>query len=331
MKPSERHVYIINPNAIGARTWARCQSAISRMYAAASLAVSYDFQQTESYEDVTHKTQQAAAEGATSIVAVGGDGTIQTVARALFDGDAWQHPNCSLAALRAGSGSDYIRSICPSSAEESGNLGIQPVDVVQCTFLDRNMQSVSEAAPQLFINMASLGLTANIVLLKEEWQSWLPRWARYILPTLVAFPKRKNQTLPWRCETTAEGQWESPQELLAITIGKGRFAGGGMKLAERSQLANRLLEVTLFEPHSLPAFLGKIPKLYGGGLWSSKAIHKRMLKQFVVDIPAGSSMEFDGELVRLHPDVHTLQFSVLPKAMPVNFELTRNLRRATGR
>lgn len=326
------HVYIVNPNAIPTRSWHQTHQRIEAMYQKQYSSTEFCFEYSTSKQDVETKTQSALLRGATTIIAVGGDGTIQTVVKSLFAGHSWRDPTCSVALLRAGSGSDYIRTVCPANQKLTPAPGqdTQWVDVGRCIVTNANDDDFTDCIEYLFVNMASLGLTADIVKCKEAWQHWLPRWARYILPTLATFPYRQEQTYHWSADSGAQ-QLTLGQDLLALTIGKGRFAGGGMKLSENSELDSGLLEITLFEPHSLWAFLLKLPKLYRGGLWHSRGIHKLTTETFQVRLPNGVCFELDGELQRLPDDKSTLHFSTLHQALPLNIALTHQLRNATGR
>jgi diacylglycerol kinase (ATP) len=258
-------------------------------------------------EDTMQKTRAALVAGAQQIVAVGGDGTMNAVANGFFDGGAAVRPEACLAVARIGTGSDYYRTLC-------GQRSIDWRDVV----LDGNQRRVDvaviralddpQARPIYFLNLAGFGLSARVVAGKERMPRWLPRSLCYLLPTLASYLSVR----PWPVRLEIDGE-QIEREALSVVVGKGIYAGGGMRFGGGVELDDGLLEITVFQPMSLLGMLAKTPRLYRGDFEGEEKIEKRKARRVVLRARPPLPVECDGELI----GSGDVEVTILPQAIRV--------------
>ncbi len=258
-------------------------------------------------EDTIKKTRAALVAGAKQIVAVGGDGTMNAVANGFFDAGALVRPDASLAVGCIGTGSDYYRMICGQGPVDwrdvvlNGNS--RRVDVALIRRLDD-----AQALPIYFLNLAGFGLSAQVVARKERMPRWLPRSLCYVLPTLASYFRAR----PWQARVELDCQ-QFQREVLSVVVGKGIYAGGGMRFGGAVELDDGLLEVTVFQPMSLLTLLAKTPRLYRGDFAGETKIAKYKARRVVLHASPPLPAECDGELI----GSGEFEVTLLPRAIQI--------------
>jgi YegS/Rv2252/BmrU family lipid kinase len=261
----------------------------------------------DSREDTIRKTSAALAAGATQIVAVGGDGTMNAVANGFFHAGDPTRSDATLAVGCIGTGSDYYRMICGQGLVDwrdvvlSGNS--RRVDVAVIRRLDD-----AQARPVYFLNLAGFGLSAQVVARKERMPRWLPRSLCYVLPTLASY----FSVRPWQTHIEIDCQ-QFQREVLSVVVGKGIYAGGGMRFGGAVELDDGLLEITVFQPMSLLALLAKTPRLYRGDFAGENKITKHKAQRVVLRARPSLPAECDGELI----GSGDFEVTLIPRALPV--------------
>ena len=299
--------FIINPysgKAIGTAAIA----GLERFFIAKT--GSFDYAVAGSRDAAARMTRESLREGIDQIVAVGGDGTVNAVANGFFENGRPVRPQSSLAVANLGTGSDYFKSFTAGTTirdwkELVLDHEVRPVDVGRIRYSEANR------CDQLFVNMASAGMVAEVVRRKERGSRRLPPKLRYLMPTVGSLfsyrPKQVQVEIDGEC---------SDGELLAISICKGVYAGGGMRFGGEVTLFDGLFDVTLFKAMKLVEMLVKLRKLYTGSFQGEQAIQK--LKARKVSIRAASAMpvEFDGELGGTTDVVLSVQPKLLRICLP---------------
>lgn len=172
------------------------------------------------------------------IVAAGGDGTVREVASALIGSSV------PLGILPLGSGNDLARSF---------NL---PPDLLSALSVISNRSpipvDVGKSEGFFFLNVASIGLDAEIVRFIAKAKKWLPRKAAYYISALVKFATYKAKTAKLEIDGNIFNT-----KLLLIAIANGTHYGGGMKVNPTGSISDGFFDVILIRP--VPRY--KIPFL----------------------------------------------------------------------
>jgi len=138
----------------------------------------------------------------------------------------------------------------------------------------------------------------------------IPRIFSYILPTVQSIFTFK----PVMMEIITESESFSVNAL-ALTVAKGRYAGGGMKFGINAKLDDGLFDITIFEEMSTPHLLLNLAKLYTGDFSREKRVRKFKAARIEIRTEKPIQVEFDGEL---HGTTN-IKISCLPKAINVAF------------
>jgi diacylglycerol kinase family enzyme len=301
-----KRIFIINPNAgtgLRRRGLERLEAYFRRRGSSFEAIVS------RSREDVIQRTREALRQGAEQIVAVGGDGTVNAVANGFFESGELVRPGACLAVALAGSGSDYFRGLTQAARHDWRDIVlcpvIRPVDVARLETLDG-----TDAAPLYFLNMATFGMSAEVVRQKALMSPLWPRSLRYLLPTVRGlFHARES-----RVRLTVDGQ-VLEREAFCIMVAKGAYSGGGMRFGSQVALDDGRFEVTLFRPMPVWKMLVKTPKLYSGALHNEPTIEKLTACRIAIDAVPPLLAEVDGDVI----GQAAVSMTVVPQRIPVCF------------
>ena len=182
--------------------------------------------------DAARFVGEAVALGVGTVIAGGGDGTINEVATALAKVATQQRP--ALGILPLGTANDFATSTgIPDELDKALQLAIigkaTPIDIVQ----------VNDEA--FFINMATGGFGPRITSETPEKLKAALGGVSYLIHGLM----RMDALKPDRCEIRGENfQWQG--DALVIGIGNGRQAGGGQQLCPQALINDGLLHLRIF-------------------------------------------------------------------------------------
>ncbi len=301
-----KRIFVINPKAgagLGRRGLERLESYFRRRGCSFQAIVS------RSREDVIQRTREALREGVEQVVAVGGDGTVNAVANGFFESGELVRPGACLAVAQAGSGSDYFRGLTKSARHDWRDIVLCPaVRLVDVARLETAAGAGGE--PLYFLNMATFGMSAEVVRRKASMSPLWPRSLRYLLPTVRGlFHARAS-----RVRLTVDGQ-VLKREAICIMVAKGAYSGGGMRFGSQVALDDGRFEVTLFRPMPVWKMLVKTPKLYSGKLHNEPTIEKLTACRIEIDADPPLLAEVDGDVI----GEAAVSMTVLPQRIPVCF------------
>ncbi|KMV34314.1 lipid kinase YegS [Franconibacter pulveris] len=192
--------------------------------------------------DAIRFVAEAARLGVDTVIAGGGDGTINEIATALAKLPADKRP--ALGILPLGTANDFATSTgVPAELDKALQLAIigkaTPIDIVQ----------VNDDA--FFINMATGGFGTRITTETPEKLKAALGGVSYLIHGLM----RMDTLKPDSCEIRGDNfQWQG--DALVIGIGNGRQAGGGQQLCPQALINDGLLHLRIFTGEELlPALL----------------------------------------------------------------------------
>lgn len=227
--------------------------------------------------DSARYVQEAITLGASTVVAGGGDGTINEVATALAKSPAATRP--VLGILPLGTANDFATSAgIPESMEMALRLAIMgkatPVDLA----------CVNEK--RYFINMATGGFGTRITTETPEKLKSALGGVSYIIHGLM----RMDTLQADQCEITApEFHWQG--NALVIGIGNGRQAGGGQILCPEALINDGLLEISIVTSQEiLPTLLHSLTSND-----KNPAIITASLPSLTIKAPHQMTFNLDGE------------------------------------
>ncbi len=209
----------------------------------------------------TELTRAAAADGVEIVAIAGGDGTVNEVMQAYVTPEGTPIAGPDLALIPCGAGGDFKRTLGMSSALDEAVARIRhgarkPVDLGILRYVAHG----GGDAVRAFVNMASFGLTGQVVALANETPKWLGGRASFFAGTLRAMAEYKNASVRLKVDGAA---WhEGP--VATVAIANGRYFGGGLMIAPHADPADGRFEVVMLGDLSRRELLGLTAKIYRG-------------------------------------------------------------------
>lgn len=180
--------------------------------------------------DASRFASEAANAGFETVVAGGGDGTVNEVVEGLIEEDAKGRSPPILAVLPLGTANDLARACgIPLDPFEAMRLAVSgPTATVD----------VGQANGRRFVNLATGGFGTQVTVATPAELKKVLGGAAYLLTGLTHFSSIK----PERGRMSGPGfAWEGP--FLVLAVGNGRQAGGGHQLCPEALLDDGLLDV----------------------------------------------------------------------------------------
>ena len=260
-----------------------------------------------SREETTAAAREALRRGAEQVVAVGGDGTVNAVVNGFFDNGAPINPRARLAVSCSGGGCDYYTSITKNAPGTDWRRLVACHDV-RMVDVGRVRFAHTAYGERLFVNMASAGMIADVVIKRERWNGYLPDWLAYTIPSAMSLFTFRPRPM----EITVEGETRR-LEALAVSVSKGSFAGGGMRFGLNVGLDDGRFEVTVFLKSNPVSMALRMGKMFSGEYAGEKEILKLHGRRVEIRCEEPLPVEFDGEVYGATDVV----FEVAPRALLV--------------
>lgn len=225
-------------NGKGAGNPALREAVYNRRAEGVSLAVRVTWE----HGDADRYVAEAIELGVETVIACGGDGTINEVATALTRHDAIARPALGIVPL--GTANDFATS-CGIPLEIDLALSL----AVEGRAVDIDLACVNDQ--RYFINMATGGFGTRITTETPEKLKSALGGVSYFIHGLLRMDTLKADS----CEITGEGfAWQG--NALVIGIGNGRQAGGGQEICPDALINDGLLQLRLLTSEELlPSFL----------------------------------------------------------------------------
>ncbi len=289
----------MNPASAGGSTGRRWPEIARR---AAALGLAGDALFSEEPEHLRQLAREAAASGATLLVAVGGDGTVNEVVNGLKDADG-----AELAVIPRGTGVDFVRTFgIPSKLEDAVRVALEgqtrSIDLGRVTY--RSWQGHDGQA--YFANIASVGMSGAIAKRVNESKPGWALKASYFAATLAVFARWQNTEVRVSVDDEIRGG-----RMHDVIVANCRFFGAGMMICPEASPEDGLFDVLLIGDVTRGDLVRTLPKIYRGThLPHPKA---ELLRGSVVSVDADVALpvELDGE----QPGTTPVRFDVVPKAL----------------
>lgn len=294
-------VLIANPRAGGGRGEA---AALAAQAALEARGVQPRLERTAAPGDAARLAAAAARQGATLVVAVGGDGTLHEALDGLLtDTPAGDRP--ALGVIPVGGGNDYARTLGVAGLDAAAAAralaeGLpRPVDVARMDGGDRGTEHV--------LNNVGLGFAALANLTRERAR-WLGGPLSYLVGGVLAVATFRPDPLVVAVDDVSiEGRF------LLGHLALGRFCGAGIDFTPGARHDDGLIDVALVTERTRLRAIAEWPRLTRGAQRDDVAfLRGRRVRVFG---PRGLLLHVDGEVRRVPLGV--LELRVLPGAVRV--------------
>lgn len=270
-------LFIVNPVAGGGRPKAIIPIIENRMK---DNNIEYKIINTTKPKEAI-KIAEENVDGFSVIVAVGGDGTINEVAKGLINSKRG-----TLGIIPGGTGNDMSKSL---GLSQDTNEALDAI--IQNITKSMDIGSVNGVP---FLNIASIGFDAETVKNTEGIKRRIKGKIAYILgviTTLLTYRKRQISLII--------DDKEYNRNFLLLAVGNGGFYGGGMKILPMAEIDDGYFNICIVKDISNLKLLFLFPSIFKGNhLKYTKYIDIFKAKKVIVKDESDVIINLDGELIK---------------------------------
>lgn len=275
--------------------------------------IAFQCVQTEAPRHAVELAARAGAEGYTSVVAVGGDGTIHEVVNGLMQAPAASRPVLGIIPL--GTGGDLRRTLgLPTNVVAAAKIvaagHARAVDVGWVTYT--NHQGVEERSA--FINVASFGVSGEVVRLVNASKKRLGRLT-FAAATAKAALRYQNKRVLLR----VDDEPAVAATINTVAICNGKYFGGAMRIAPDADVADGRFDLVVMGDLSLAQVLLQGPRVYAGTHLSLANVTHRRAQRVVAEATESDDrvlLDIDGENLGRLPATFACEANALRVMVP---------------
>jgi YegS/Rv2252/BmrU family lipid kinase len=273
---NRRVLVIVNPKAGLRLSFSGMRRELDRVWDVTGTDLMYQF--CQSGPDGYEKARRAVEDDVDVVLVAGGDGTINTVGRALVGTDV------ALGVIPAGSGNGFAR-----------HFGI-PLSLANAV----------DALARAKVKKIDVGLVNDrpfFVTCSMAWDASIARGfekfhIRGVLPYIFAGVNEFFEYEPQDIHVEVDSMENFTfRRALVFTIANMTQFGGGAKIAPRARADDGYLELVAALHQDVPKLFANIGKLFDGSLDELPEVMFRRFKELTVTRPRSSRIQIDGELV----------------------------------
>lgn len=260
--------------------------------------------------------ERAVREGYTTIIAAGGDGSINEVANGIARACLEQHhPWPVLGLMPLGSANDLVANLnlpldLASAARAIAQHKVRNMDLCTVSFAVHAGDSFSPV--RYFVNNSAIGLEPSITLIQQAI-TWLHGSPRYLYATVLGV-LRKPQ---WKMQLSwDDGEYEGPATL--VTIGNNQRTGGLFFMTPHADPFDGLLTfVHGYMPtrRQILALLPRTMKPNEGSYVEHPAIHEIHSTWLRIRVETPTPIHTDGEIQA--ESIQEVEYRIVPHIIPM--------------
>jgi YegS/Rv2252/BmrU family lipid kinase len=297
---------VVNPNAghgKGKKDWKQISSLLT-IY-----NINYDFCFTQYASHAIELTREAIGNGFRCFIGVGGDGTMNEIVNGIFGQSEVPTTEFTIGTITVGTGNDWGRMFnMPSGYEDA----VRAISNGKITIHDAGLciyHSGEKEIRRFFINIAGLGFDALVVKRtnrqKERGRRGKAIYMWNLLMSLIVY--RHIHT-----EVEIDNNKVS-NETFTISIGIGKYSGGGMMQTPHALHDDGLFDITVIKRISKGEVIRNLKRLYDGSIYDHTKIEWYRGKDIRINSDPAIHAEADGESLGHSP----IEFRIIPKCINV--------------
>lgn len=305
---SEKWLVVVNPNA-GQRKGSKDWEKINSLLTAYGIATEVKF--TEGKRHATEIVAQAITGEFRNFIAVGGDGTMNEIVNGVLGQNNIPSHQITIAMIPVGTGNDWGRMFgIPNDYEGA----IKLIKEKSTCLSDAGVATYTTppgSEKRYFINIAGLGFDAEVVrktnAQKDKGRNSKAIYFYNLLGSLLFY---RNTTTT----VTVDGK-EFTNKVFTISVGIGKFSGGGMRQTPEARYDDGLFDMTVIKGMWKGKIIMSLMKLYDGTILDHPRIDGYKGKNILITSQPPVNLEADGESLGSTP----LELNIIPGAVNVVF------------
>ena len=288
--PQKQWFVILNPHA-GSGRGQKDQAAIRKLLKKKEF--SFKMAVSEYPKHTIRLTIQAIETGYRKLIVAGGDGTLNEAVNGIFSQNICNPEEITLGMIPVGTGNDWIKTFgIPNSYKAAvriiGRGATMRQDVGKITFTGDEPQKTS-----YFANMAGFGFDAMVAektnRLKDKGKKGISLYLQALGASFLNYRTSKIRIL-------IDGQ-EIDELIFSVSIGIGKFNGGGMMQAPGAIPDNGLFQVTIIRKIGLFGILSNLSGLYSGEFVKDHRVSTHTATRVSISSGKNIAGEADGEIL----------------------------------
>jgi YegS/Rv2252/BmrU family lipid kinase len=208
-------------------------------------AISYDIRFTRYKGDGEILAREAVARGCSTIVPVGGDGTIYEVVNGMDLGKT------TLGIVPSGTGNDLAKTL---GIPENPLKALKIIHEGHKASID-----CGQANGRYFLNVASVGLDAEIVKETENIKKYIKGPSAYVAGVLKTLLYFRDKEVVIEIDGI-----EMKRQVMLVAIANGKYYGGGMKIAPQAKIEDGYFDICIINRISKGKLLRLLPTIFSG-------------------------------------------------------------------
>jgi YegS/Rv2252/BmrU family lipid kinase len=297
--------FVVNPKSANGETgkrWVEIEARLKRSLP----EMGFGFTERAMHADTL--ARQALKNGYDTVVAVGGDGTINETLNGFFEGGKAINPNAALGVLPRGTGGDFKRSFgwdgeLESAVERLRRNASVPFDVGLLEYADH----AGQKRERYFANIASFGVSGVVDAEVNKSSKALGGKLSFMWGSVKALVKYSDKQVRFRVDG---GEWQKVA-VTTLAVANGKYFGGGMMVAPSAETADGVFDVTVWSGYKLVDFALKQQGIYNGQHVNWKGTKCLRAKVLEAESDEEVLIDCDGE----QPGRLPCKMTVLPAAV----------------
>lgn len=307
---------VINPVAGSGRANRAARNLLCRIKRSADFELNIDF--TREKNEATSLTRKAITDGASMVIAVGGDGTVNEVVNGFFLNGKPLNPSCELGIINCGTGGGFAKTLNnPYSTDKQIDLLLlsrsRDLDLGLISYYDYE----GKPASRLFINECQAGIGSKVASAVGK------RSKRYGGTIAFGFAAAAlaMSIKPTTYSVAYEEEDFQELDLIGLVVGNGTQCAGGMKLTPNAKLNDGLFDVLLMKEMTLVKKMLNLSKVYSGRHILSQDFSIRKCKKLRIRTDVETPVESDGEMLGNSP----FEMEIMPSAIKIRTSYSKIL------
>lgn len=284
---------LINPKSGLIWSFGAMQTAFERHWCDEHIDLTYQF--SRSPDDGKNKTLRAIADGADTVIVVGGDGMVNSI------GSVLMNTSVALGVVPTGSGNGFARHF---------GIPLNPEQAVQSLHEARKQRiDVGRVNGRPFFVTCSMAWDAALVrsFEKSPVRGILP----YVFSAVYEYLGYVPHPFQIKLDEKRSRIFTDP---ILLTVANLTQYGGGARVAPHASAGDGLLELVVVLKKDMPKVLPQIARLFDGTFMKIREVKSYQFKRLEVSAGYAGPVQVDGELLKTGPD---LTIDVLPRALTV--------------
>jgi len=304
----ENKIYtIINPVSSNGKTGKRWPAYKKRFKEA---KLNLDINETLYPGHAVNLTKNALNGGYKTIMAVGGDGTVNEIVNGFYHNGQLINKEAVLLVFSQGTGSDYIKSLglkknIDTVINTYKKYERKWVDIGKMKYLNFDQKVVE----RYFVNEADVGIGGETVEYVNRSSKLMGGLLTYLIGAIRSVIRYDNKKM----KLEIDGKVIKEGLINSVMVSLGKYFAGGMPIAPKAIIDDGLFDIIILGDLSKTETLLNLYKAYQGTHIDYHKIDYIQGKEVKIDTEERVLIDIDGESAGMLP----AEFKILEQAFPV--------------